>query len=69
MEQLVFQFEARQAILFRAGLELTEDKMHYKTVIQSSANHIEATGETLRVCLGVALRDLLLGKSTGKVVH
>ena len=60
LEQMVSQLEARQAILFHAGLELTQSALCYKTVIQSTNRQIECRGESLRVALGLALRDLLL---------
>lgn len=63
VEQLMLQFEARQAVLFHAGLELTERAYYYKTVIQSPARHIESKAESLRNSLGLALRDLLVGQS------
>jgi hypothetical protein len=63
VEQLVFQFEARQAILFHAGLELTERAICYKTVIQSSVGPIESSAATLREALGCALKELLIGDS------
>jgi len=61
VEQLIQQFEARQAILFHAGLELTETEASYKTVIQARFGHIESRAESLRSSLGLALRDLLVG--------
>jgi len=60
VEQMIFQFEARQTILFHAGLELTESEMIYKTVIQSRVGAIESRAESLRHSLGLALRDLLI---------
>lgn len=65
LEQMVMQVEARRAILFHAGLELSESSMCYKTVIESPIAHIERTAESLRNALGLALRDLMLGKITG----
>jgi hypothetical protein len=61
VEQMILQFEARQAILFHAGLELSEASIAYKTVIQSPLGSIERKAETLRLAMGKALRDLLLG--------
>jgi len=60
LEQMVYQFEARQAILFHAGLDLTEQIMAYKTVIQSPKGQIETRAESLRESVGIALRDLLV---------
>lgn len=60
VEQMVFQLEARQAMLYHAGLELTERSMVYKTVVQSPAGVIECVAESLRHSMGLALRNLLL---------
>ena len=59
-EQMVLQLEVRQAILFHAGLEMSEKHMFYKTVIQSSIGQIESRGNSLRHAIGAALRDFLL---------
>lgn len=58
-EQMVFQLEARQAILFHVGLELSAARLGYKTVIQTRAGTIEATADTPRSALGLSLADLL----------
>lgn len=63
VEQMLLQCEARQAILFHAGLELEEKECCYKTVIQARGGHIESKGESFRTSLGLALRDLLLSSS------
>lgn len=63
VEQLVLQFEARQAILFHAGFELSEKSMCYKTVIQAPVGAIEKKADSLRLSMGLALRDLLLADS------
>lgn len=68
VEQLVYQFEARQAILFHAGLELSSGSFCYKTVIQSKIGQIEVQSDSLRMSLGLALRDLLL-ESNDNAVH
>jgi|688.fasta_scaffold510083_1 hypothetical protein len=60
VEQIIYQFEARQAVLFHAGFELTDAEACYKTVIQASFGHIESRADSFRVSLGLALRDLLL---------
>ncbi|MBX7137421.1 MAG: hypothetical protein K1X83_05505 [Oligoflexia bacterium] len=60
VEQIVLQFESRQAILFHAGLELSNYSMLYKTVVQKRDEQIEQKGESLRIAMGLALRDLLL---------
>jgi hypothetical protein len=67
VEQLVHQFEARQAILFHAGLEVDEKSLCYKAVVQSPVGPVEGKADSLRVAMGLALLDLLL--SNGKAVH
>jgi len=59
VEQLVLQLESRQAILFHAGMELTEASMHYKAVVRAPNAQVEGIGDTLRAAVGVSLRDLL----------
>lgn len=63
VEQMIHQLEARQAILFHAGLELTETNLCYKTIIQCQLGPIETKADSLRVSVGLALRDLLLTDS------
>jgi len=60
VEQMLMQFEARQAVLFHAGLEFNSKECCYKTVIQASCGHIESKGESFRLSLGFALRGLLM---------
>lgn len=60
VEQILLQFEARQAILEHAGLELSAQAFQYKTVIRSSIGQIESRAESLRVSMGIALRNFLL---------
>jgi hypothetical protein len=60
VEQMLTQFEARQAVLFHAGLECNEKQFCYKTIIQSDRGHIESRGESFRVSLAIALRGLLM---------
>jgi len=68
VEQMIFQFEARQSILFHAGLEFTDSSMVYKTVIQSKLGSIECQAESLRHAMGLALRTLLLADG-GENLH
>lgn len=63
VEQMICQVEARQAVLFHAGLELSDTAMHYKTVLQCGKGPIESKAETLRLSLALALRNLLLAAS------
>ena len=63
VEQMLMQFEARQAVLFHAGFECSERQYCYKTVIQSTSGHIESRGESFRLSLGLALRGLLMSEA------
>lgn len=67
VEQLVTQFEVRQAILFHAGLELTHAAFCYKAVIQTPKGPIESAAGSLRTALGIALRDLLVNDVPGGI--
>lgn len=63
VEQMVWQFEARSAILEHTGLELSHKNFCYKTVIKSSFGEIESKAASLRSSVGLALRNLLLSIS------
>ena len=63
VEQLVQQVEARQGILQHMGLELSGDQICYRTVLRARAREIEAKAESLRISLGLALRDMIIGRS------
>lgn len=67
VEQLIFQFEARQAILHHTGVELTEKGVCYKTIIKQQTKRIETIAFSLRNSLGLALRDLLISDGTAEV--
>ena len=69
VEQMVMQFEARQTILFHAGLELSSADMCYKTVLQSPKGAIESKGDTLRTAVGMALRSLLIADNAPSLVN
>lgn len=60
VEQIVLQFEARQAILAHMGLELSKTSVHYKTIVEYEGKEIESVGFSVRQSLGTALRSLLL---------
>lgn len=64
VEQMVWQFEARQTILCHTGLELSDTNFHYKTVLQSPTQQFETIAPSLRLSLGFALRNLLLSTKT-----
>jgi hypothetical protein len=59
LEQMVVQLEARQAILEHAGLEISQTSMAYKTVIKAPFGEFESRAQTLRLSVGLVLRDLL----------
>jgi len=63
VEQLVSQLEARQAMLFHAGLELSEKSYAYRTVIRAPIGSFETSAPSLRCALGLGLRDLLLARN------
>jgi hypothetical protein len=68
VEQMLLQFEARQAVLFHAGFECNDRHFCYKTIIQSGKGHIESKGESFRVSLALALRGLLMS-DTAQVIN
>lgn len=66
LEQLVMQFEARQAFICHAGIN---DKLSYETVIKTSQGTlIETAASTLRVAFGEAL-EKLIAKKSAKPLH
>ncbi len=67
VEQMILQFEVRQAILAHAGLELDPGNIQYKTVVQYSGKELESSGENLRTSMGKVLRDLLLTEHEGEL--
>lgn len=69
VEQMVLQLEVRQAVLFHAGLELSDVSMAYKTVIQTAGGQIETMGKSLRLALGEALHGLLIGSMGPADLH
>ena len=60
VEQLVHQIEARQAIIYHAGVT---NSFSYEAVLKTGDGVIEAKGSTLRVAFGAALKNLLCNKS------
>jgi len=64
VEQMIYQCEARQAVLFHAGFEMSSRSCGYKTVIQAPVGHIERCAESFRISLGLALRNLLMSDGT-----
>jgi hypothetical protein len=67
VEQMVLQFEARQAILYHAGLNLNHNSMSYSTVIHIADREITTYGSSLRESVGTALRDLLVGSKRAEL--
>ena len=65
VEQLVEQFEARQALIYHAGIT---EALAYQAVIRSEVGVIEASAASLRVALSKALESLLV-KVSGGFVH
>lgn len=63
VEQLVEQVEARQGILQHLGIELSGEEICYRTVLRATAREIESRAESLRLSLGMAVRDMLTSKS------
>ncbi len=64
VEQLVQQLEARQALIYHAGVTQT---LIYEAVIKTSFGVIEASASTLRVAFSKALRDVILQNSADTV--
>ena len=56
VEQFVHQFEARQALVYHAGVTTS---LAYEAVIRTSGGVIEATAASLRLAFGRALQKLL----------
>lgn len=65
VEQLVQQFEARQALIYHAGVDKT---LKYEAVIRTNFGVIESKASTLREAFGLALSDLLKS-NTSEAVH
>ena len=65
VEQLVEQFEARQALIYHVGINQT---LSYEAVIRTGRGVIETSGQTLRLAFGLALQELLQS-STKVPVH
>jgi len=65
VEQLVQQLEARQALIYHAGVNQT---LLYEAVIRTSFGVIETSASSLRGAFGKALRDVLI-KSSNEVIH
>ena len=66
LEQLVVQIEAREALLFHAGVS---DSFKYETVVKTSAGVIETEAQSLRIAVGKALNSLLNEQLDTSVYH
>jgi len=55
-EQLVRQFEARQALIYHAGIT---ERLIYEAVIRTQEGMIETEAPTLRLAFGQALQAML----------
>jgi len=62
VEQLVNQFEARQALIQHVGIN---EQLAYEAVIHTQLGVIEARARSLRIVFGKALRNLLVGGTSG----
>jgi hypothetical protein len=69
IEQLISQLEARQAILFHTGLELSTGACVYKTVLRANTGNIECVGNSMRSAIGLALKDLIVRQSGCTGMH
>jgi len=64
-EQLIEQFEAREALIYHAGMN---DELGYEAVIRTKFGVIETSSTTLRNAFGEALQMLLTDSANG-VIH
>ncbi len=64
VEQLVMQFEARQAFIQHVGLN---EKLLYSAVIESAGIMIKSEARSLRMVFGKALENLLCGIEAGGI--
>lgn len=69
LEQMVNQVEARQAVLFHLGIELSKTSLVYKAILKRCDRAIESVGDNLRTALGLALRDLIAERSPSSNLH
>jgi hypothetical protein len=68
VEQMVFQLEARKAILFHAGLEISKNSVYYKTVVQCTVPPTveEMYGKDLENEDSFSLKRDLMAKDSAK---
>ncbi len=60
-EQIIAQLEAKQAVLFHAGLELEDSTTCYKTFIQTPIGPIQSKATTLRTAMALSLLQVIAG--------
>lgn len=65
-EQLVTQFEARQALIYHAGVGTG---LTYEAVIKTTLGTIETRASSLRLAFGKALSEILLKRSRNSDIH
>ena len=65
VEQLVEQFEARQALIYHAGIS---ESLAYEAIIRTTNGVIETCATTLRLAFGQALCELIKNTPT-EIVH
>jgi hypothetical protein len=65
VEQLVSQFEARQALVYHAGVNKS---LSYEAVIKTSIGVIETSAPNLRLAFGKALHEIL-NNSQSEMIH
>lgn len=58
VEQLVEQFEARQAMIYHVGVT---NSLEYEAVIRSAQGIVETAATSLRLAFGKALQELIIG--------
>lgn len=64
VEQIVEQLEARQAIIYHAGIN---NVFSYETVVKTPNGVIEAAATTLRLAFGRALQEVLSNSHTATI--
>lgn len=64
VEQLVSQIEAREGLLYHAGIS---ESMDYEAVIKTGEGLIEISAPSLRLAFGLALNDLLVSNVSSEL--
>ncbi|MCC6221479.1 MAG: hypothetical protein IT291_09600 [Deltaproteobacteria bacterium] len=66
VEQLVEQFEARQVLIYHAGIN---ERLVYEAIVKTSEGVIETSAETLRLAFGKALSEVLENSGVIETLH